>query len=79
MARFKFKGAVLRDTTQWLIGAAIAVNETFIREVAQWQNLVFAGVLMGIPAVIGLLQLKPTAGNESPPSTASLPSSSQSS
>lgn len=73
----KFKGAVIRDTVQWLIGAGIAINETFVKEVPQWPSLVFAGVLMGIPAVIGLLQLRPTAGSESPPATPSLPSSSQ--
>jgi hypothetical protein len=75
----KIKGAVVRDTTQWLIGAAIAINETFFKEEPQWISLVFAGVLMGIPALIGLVQLSRSDGSVQPPTTPSLPSSSPSS
>lgn len=48
------------DTIQWGIGAAIGVHETIIRQAEpRWEVLIFAGILMGVPALIGLLRLRP--------------------
>lgn len=69
---------VVRDTIQWVIGTWIGVNETIIRQLEpRWEVLVFAGVLMGVPAITGLLSLKQRADASRPdaPTTSSQSSS----
>jgi hypothetical protein len=68
----KLKGAVVRDTVQWLTGLSLAVWETVTHPAPRLVVLAFAGVLMGLPGFVGLLQLRlspsptGTASSESP-------------
>jgi hypothetical protein len=69
--------AALQDLVQWGIGAWIGIHECLQRsDEPRLPVLVFAGVLMGVPAVLSLLHLKnavePTATvpPPSPPPTA---------
>lgn len=78
MSVARIKGAVLRDTVQWLVGLGIALNETIVRtEAPRWEVLIFSGILMGIPALIGMLNLKQEAGGQAPQTTVDSPSTSQ--
>jgi hypothetical protein len=54
----KLKGAVVRDTVQWLTGLSLAVWETVTHPAPRLVVLAFAGVLMGLPGFVGLLQLR---------------------
>jgi hypothetical protein len=72
------KGPIVRDSIQWGIGAAIGVNETLIRHgEPRLAVLAFSGILMGIPAVIGLLHLPGAPGGEKTLVTPEQQSSSQ--
>jgi hypothetical protein len=68
---------VIRDAAQWTVGTGLAIQEITTREEPRWQVLVFAGVLMGIPALIGLVHLPSTAGKPETPDTPELQSGSQ--
>lgn len=57
----KLKGTVVRDTIQWMTGLALAVWETVGHEQPRLIVLAFAGILMGLPGFVGLLQLRLTA------------------
>lgn len=76
----KIRGPIIRDTVQWLAGLWIGINETLIRPgEPRLLVLAFSGVLMGIPALIGLLHLPGVNGSEKTPDTPSQQSSSHSS
>lgn len=61
--------SAIRDMIQWGIGAWIGIHETISRnEEPRWEVLIFAGILMGIPALIGLLHLRPESNDSTQPS-----------
>jgi hypothetical protein len=77
----KLKGTVVRDTVQWMTGLGLAVWETTAHAEPRLIVLAFAGVLMGLPGFVGLLQLRFTpppnpTGTGSSESRSQLPSSS---
>lgn len=71
---------VLRDTAQWGLGAWIGVNECIVRQGdPRWLVLLFAGLLMGVPGIIALRNLRPELDRSPTPSTTEPQSSSPSS
>jgi hypothetical protein len=55
----KLKGAVVRrDTVQWMAGLGLGIWETVTHPEPRLIVLAFAGVLMGLPGFVGLLQYR---------------------
>lgn len=67
MVERRLKWPILRDALQWVAGIGIIGHQVFIARAPNWELLMVAMILMGIPGAIALSHLKPGGKNETQP------------